>query len=123
MHLKNIKIVNSFNITGRGKALVTDLNYDKECHRFAKGDTLRVEDKIYEIISVEAILKTGGQEFVSFISKEITNKELFIKVYDPKYDPSTMKQVRWRVRNRWWIRPWQRIQIFCLVWIDKIKKW
>jgi len=120
MHLKDIKIVDSFNITGRGKVLVTDLDYDKECHRFAKGDTFRIDDKIYEILSVEAILKTGGREFVSFMVKEISNKDLFSKAYRTKYDPTTMNTVRWRIRNRWWIRPWQRIQLFYLANIKPI---
>lgn len=125
MHLKKIKIVDSFSVTGRGKVLVTDLDYDKECHRFSKGDTFRVEDKIYEILSVEALLvsKRGSSkgDVVSFIVKEISNKELFLKLNKPKHDPSTMKSVDWRIRNRWWLKSWQRIQLFFLVLIDKFK--
>lgn len=110
MHLKDVKIVHTFNITGRGKALVTDLDFDKEAHRFFKGDTLRVEDKIYEIISVEAILQVGGKEFVAFIAKEISNKELFMKLVSK--DKSTwMEEAKWRQRNWWWLTPWKRIQV------------
>lgn len=126
MHLKNIKIVDSFNVTGLGKVLVTDLDYDAEHHRFSKGDTFRVEDKIYEILSVEALLvsKRGSAkgDVVSFIAKEISNKELFLKLNKPKHDPSTMKDVEWRVRNRWWLKLWKRIQLFFLVLIDKFKR-
>lgn len=79
MHLKDINIVDSFNVTGKGKALVTDLNYDSEYHRFKKGDTLRYDDKIYEILSIEAILAVGHKEYITFITKEITIGALFDK--------------------------------------------
>jgi hypothetical protein len=38
------------------------------------------------------------------------NKERFLALVD-RTDTSTMDRVRWRIRNRWWRRPLQRIQI------------
>lgn len=116
MHLKDVKIVDSFNITGRGKALVTDLNFDTDAHRFNIGDTLRYEDKIYEVVAIESVLKKGGQDFVAFIVKEITIKELFSKIVSKEPSP-WLKQAKWRHRNRWWLTPWKRIQIkwYCVI--------
>jgi len=101
MHLKNINIVSSFNITGRGKALVTDLDYDLNCNRFKKGDTLRHDDKIYEILSVEVILSIGPQEHVAFLTKEITIGDLIDK--KKKQQPTLVKDISWweRVKIKW----------------------
>lgn len=46
------------------------------------------------------------------------NKEKFLKLVD-RHDPSTMKDVQWRIRNRWWLRPYQSVALFFLVLKDK----
>jgi hypothetical protein len=46
------------------------------------------------------------------------NKENFLKLVS-EHDPSTLKKVKWRIRNRWWIRPLQKIQIKLLILKDK----
>ncbi|HWY35319.1 MAG TPA: hypothetical protein VNX68_11790 [Nitrosopumilaceae archaeon] len=61
MLLKDIIIVESFNVTGRGIALVTKLNYDKEHRKFNKGDTIEYQNKIHKVLSVEALLIKKGE--------------------------------------------------------------
>lgn len=84
MHIKDIKITSSFNIANRGRGFITNLDYDLNCHKFHKGDTFRKDDKIYEVLSVEAANCKSGEkmmDFLSFIAKEITPTEFFTKVY------------------------------------------
>lgn len=116
MHLKNVKIIDSFNLTGRGKVMVTDLSYDENCCNFSKGDTFRFEDKIYEIISSEAILSIDRTENVALIVKEISNKQLFSKLVSDRKS-TWMEDAKWRKKNRWWLGPWKRIQIkwYCVI--------
>lgn len=107
MHLRDIKIIDSFVISKRGMTLVTELDYDMENHRFNTGDTLRYEDRIFEITSVQAILKkTDGKfrDYVAFIVKEITVKELLNK-------NARQKKTVWIKKNRWWLRIWQFIKL------------
>jgi hypothetical protein len=76
MHLKTINITDSFSITNRGTVLTTDLDYDTEHHHFNQGDTFDYDDKIYEILSIEALLKVDGyirRDVISFIVKETKN--------------------------------------------------
>lgn len=125
MHIKNIKIISSFIITGRGRAFQTNLDFDVNRDKFNKGDTFRYQDKVYEINSVEAMLimsdDKSRRDVVAFIAKEITPKEMFIKTFKPEHDPTFLKEVEWRIRNRWWLRHWQRIQIRYYIAKDKIK--
>lgn len=123
MYIKNIKIVSSFIVTGRGRAFVTTLDFDMHKNDFNKGDNFRYEDKIYEIQSIEAILSRENdisKDYVAFLAKEISPKELFIKTFQPVHDPSFLEELEWRKRNRWWLRPWQRIQIRYYFLKDKI---
>lgn len=79
MHLQDIVISQSFNITGRGKALVTTLVFDEHHRKFNFGDTLYYENKLYEVIGIEALLKktdeNNRQDFLSFMVREITETE------------------------------------------------
>lgn len=72
MHLK-VKIIDSFTLHKRGIVLCTNLDYDKEHHRFNKGDTLSFNKKTYEILSIQAILKGGRgnvkKDYVAFLVK------------------------------------------------------
>ena len=127
MHIQDIEIINSFNITGRGTALTTNLLFSfAEAEKFKSGDTIKYLDKIYEIISVESMYhgmngkEDGLIESIAFITKEIGNKELFMKLVTPGVS-NTMERMRWRKRNRWWIRPLQKIQIRYYLLIDKLK--
>ncbi len=78
MHITNVKITYCANITGRGIALFTDLDYDAEHHRFNKGDTIDFKDKVYEIIGVNAAYRGGKvkRDFVALLSKEIEDKKI-----------------------------------------------
>ena len=116
MHLKDIHIIDSFNITGRGKMLATDLDFDSNFCYFNKGDTLRYDDKIYEVIGIEALLKAGGKEFIAFVVKEISIKDLFNKHATKQSD--WIRKAKWRQRNWWWLLPWKRMQIY---WLCNIK--
>lgn len=121
MHHKKVKITDSFIITGRGKVYITNLDFDKYAMNFNSTDTFRCGDKILEIKSVEAILKTDGEnrsDYVSFIAKEITPKEFLSKI--SVKDTSTMKAVRRRIKYRFFIRIWQNIVLKFLVIRDKI---
>lgn len=121
MHIKGIKIVNSFIINGRGRVYVTNLYFDNHAINFKTGDTFRWGDKILEIKSVEAILKADGEnrsDYVAFIAKELTPKEFLVKI--AVKDTSTMKDVRRRIKYRFFIRIWQNIVLKFLVIRDKI---
>jgi hypothetical protein len=124
MHHKNIKIEDSFNVATRGRVYVTNLLFDEHAKRFNVGDTFRTGEKILEIKSLEALLKTDGstrRDYVAFLVKEISLKELLSKISTK--DTSTMRAVRWRIRNRWWFRKWQRTQLWFLVTRDKVMSW
>lgn len=119
MHLKDVEIVDSFILTGRGKTLVTNLDFDAECHRFNMGDTLIYENKIYEIVAIEALLRVRKNErgdVIALVVKEITMKQLFSKVVS-KEKSTWIKEAKWRQRNWWWLWPWKRIQIkwYCYI--------
>jgi hypothetical protein len=123
MHHKKLKIVDSFNITNRGRVIVTDLIFDEHISNFSKGDTFRREDKILEIISVEAILKIEDGNYIdylSFIVKEISAKELFVKEFKPRHDASVMKDIERRIKYRWFIRRKQKFILRFLVLRDKV---
>ena len=47
------------------------------------------------------------------------NKERFLALVD-RHDPTFMKEVEWRIRNRWWRRPLFNIQIKYYILKDKI---
>lgn len=49
-----------------------------------------------------------------------TNKEKFLELVSID-DTKTMKEVRWRIRNRWWRRPIQKIHLKFLILWNKIK--
>lgn len=49
-----------------------------------------------------------------------TNKEKFLKLVSDE-DPKTLERMRWRIRNRWWRRPLQKIHLIFLILKDKIK--
>ena len=77
MYIKDIKIVDSFHITGRGQAFVTDLDYDEHNCDFCKDDTFVYEGKKYDILSVVACLKAyknSHKDFITFIARESMKK-------------------------------------------------
>ena len=77
MYINENIIVNSFELTGKGTVLVTNLDYDRESYRFTKGDTIKYSDKLYEILSVEASLMAEGnikKDVVAFIVREVLKK-------------------------------------------------
>lgn len=124
MYLKDVKITNSFFFPEKGRVFSTTIESYPEAYKISNGDTFRHEDKIFEILSVYSFSDKKDDkvlETISFLVKEITTKELFLKLVS-KEPCDTMDSVRWRIRNRWWLRPWQRIQIKFLVLKDKIWK-
>jgi len=48
-----------------------------------------------------------------------TNKERFLSLVS-KEEPDTLKRNKWRIKNRWWLRHYQRIDLWFLVTKDKI---
>ena len=48
-----------------------------------------------------------------------SNKERFLELVTER-DPKTIKKVKWRIRNRWWIRIVQMIHLEFLILRDKI---
>lgn len=123
MYIKNIKIVSSFIIAGRGRAFETTLDFDMHKNNYNQGDNFRYQDKLYEIQSVQALYKRidgVNKDVLCFIAKEISPKELFIKTFQPTHDPTFLKEIEWRVRNNWWLRHWKMIQIRFYFLKDKI---
>ena len=47
------------------------------------------------------------------------NKKRFLELVSER-DPKTIKRVRWRIKNRWWIRIVQQIHLHLLILRDKI---
>ena len=65
-----MKIDSAFNITGRGIALVTDLDFDAHYKEFKPGQIVTYNESDYKIISVEAALAFqdgNAKEYVAFI--------------------------------------------------------
>jgi len=85
MYHKDIVIEDSFNVTGHGKTLTTELDFNEHGHKFSYGDTLSHEGKLYEVTAIEAALKKVSedkiQDFVAFLVKEITETEKFEKEF------------------------------------------
>jgi len=75
MHLTDIKIIDSFVIKSRGKALETDLPFTDENFKKAKiGDTIDYQDIKYEIVGVESLyhaepVEHGSKESIAFLVK------------------------------------------------------
>ena len=47
------------------------------------------------------------------------NKENFLKLVSER-DPKTLAEIKWRRRNRWWIKIVKQIQLNFLIMRDKI---
>lgn len=66
--------VDSFNITGRGKAIVTNLGFDDFASFFKAGEIFKYKEIEYSITGVENVLKKteeGMVDFVAFLVKEV----------------------------------------------------
>ena len=114
MHHKDLKIIENFNIVGRGVVLVTEFEGISPDQTINIGDTLRYGQKTWEITAIEGMRTSSTNARVGLLVKEITQKELFCKLVTKEKRPTRMDNVRWRIRNRWWIRIVQKIQLFLL---------
>jgi hypothetical protein len=47
-----------------------------------------------------------------------TNKERFLELVEKEPSPA-IKKIKWRIRNRWWLKHWQRMHIKYL----RFKRW
>lgn len=110
MHHKDLKITNNFKITGRGTVLITEFEGLPEGKKLNIGDTLRYGHKIWEITGIEGMRRGNPTPAVGLLVKEITQKDLFCKLVT-KNDSTVVEDIRWRTRNKWWIRPVQKIQL------------
>jgi hypothetical protein len=113
MHHKDLKIIENFKITGRGVVLVTELEGLHEGQKINIGDTVRYGQKTWEIKGVEGMRTSSINPRVGLLVQEISQKEIFCKLVT-KEDSSLKKDIRWRVRNRWWIKIVQKVQLLLL---------
>ena len=72
--MKQVEIITSFKLTGRGTILVTDLDYDTNHSNYKKGDIVAYDNKKYEIFAIEALLREINpdeyNDCLSFVVKE-----------------------------------------------------
>lgn len=97
MYFTNLNITDSFTLTGRGKVLITNLEFVAHEKFFKIEDTLLFEDKIYIIRGVEALLvdKDGEKkEYVSFVVNDetLTVEENWEKQF---------KYLLWQLPSHW----------------------
>ncbi len=50
-----------------------------------------------------------------------TNKEKFLELVEKDTSPA-IKKIRWRKRNRWWLKHWQKLHIKYLQYKNPIKR-
>lgn len=122
MHHQKLNILDNFNITGRGMILVSNLEGLEENQKVNPGDTVRYAHKTYEITAIEMFTTKKSDVKVGLVVKEISNKELFCKLVSKEDSSKTMEAIKWRIRNRWWLRPWKKIQLYFIVFKEKFKK-
>lgn len=76
-----MKIVDACRITGRGEALITDAAFTRVAFvalQSKKKVRIAIEDRVLEmnILSTEAVLKTGGREFLGFLVPFFVDEKL-----------------------------------------------
>lgn len=67
------KVIDKFNITGRGPVLITDVEFDSKRNIFKENDEVDYESKKYIIVSVDAVLKSdkkGRMDYAALLVKE-----------------------------------------------------
>ena len=75
-----MKVVEVFRVTGRGDAMLTDAPFTSQlwaklCSRLKTGMKLRIGSvHEFDVIGVEAVLKTSKEEFIGFLVAPISDQ-------------------------------------------------
>jgi hypothetical protein len=110
MHHKDLKIADTFKIQDEF-ILMVEMDTPKLIVNV--GDTLRYAQKVWEVTRTMGLPSNPNSTRFRLYVKEITQQELFCKLVSKEKSP-WLSQAKWRLRNRWWIRVVQKVQLFLL---------